>query len=236
MDLLGDDSAFAVFQRDTILNGIFYVKQQACIFTVIVVINQNAAALHSVHILFLNQIDHSIQQWLTRADQIRLGLPGNRAVFLIKADTFVAVQDWFSVSDCHITVPHGVGHRYNLIPASFPLANASAKLLERVKEERFNKMRLELVCLHTLHILANCIDHMDIHRVIRQCIFPDDIPEYLRIKRFIHHTIESCAHFRVIAITHGFNQQVAQGFIIKRDFAKYIKNFSAEGLPLFLKF
>lgn len=37
-------------------------------------------------------------------------------------------------------------------------------------------------------------------------------------------------------ITHGFNQQVAQGFIIKRDFAKYIKNFSAEGLPLFLKF
>ena len=93
-----------------------------------------------------------------------------------------------------------------------------------------------LATLNTDGILANCIDHMDIHHIIRQCIFPDDIPEYLRIKRFIHHTIESCAHFRVIAITHGFNQQVAQGFIIKRDFAKYIKNFSAEGLPLFLKF
>ena len=76
---------------------------------------------------------------------------------------------------------------------------------------------------------------MDIHHVIRQCIFPDDIPEYLRIKRFIHHTIKPCAHFRVIAVAHGFNQQVAQGFIIKRDFAKNIKNFSAEGLPLFLK-
>ena len=95
-------------------------------------------------------------------------------------------------------------------------------------------MRLELVCLHTLHILANCIDHMDIHYVIRQCIFPNDIPEHLRIKRFIHHPIKPCPHFRVIAIAYSFNQQVSQGFIIKRNLAENIENLSAERQPFFL--
>ena len=43
----------------------------------------------------------------------------------------------------------------------------------------------------------------------------------------IYDLIQPCANLRVIAVTHGINQQIAQGAVFKGDLAQNVKDLAA---------
>ena len=91
MNVLGNRSAGAIFQDHAVLNGILDIEQDAGILAVILVVDQNRAALHYVNIALPHQINDGFQQRMSGADKLCLHLTGNPAILLIKADTLVTV-------------------------------------------------------------------------------------------------------------------------------------------------
>ena len=88
-------------------------------------------------------------------------------------------------------------------------------------------MRLQLVGFDALHVLADMVDHVDIHDILGQRALVQQFLERFAVHGMIYDLIQPCANLRVVAVTHGINQQIAQGTIFKGDLAQNIKDLAA---------
>lgn len=107
---------------------------------------------------------------MSRSNQVGLGLALHIAKSSVKTDTFITVKHWRPRTNLHIPISDGKRNRENLIAAPFPLAHPATNSLECLKEKGFNKVRLKPLCLHTLHVLADGHDLVDIHSVRRESL------------------------------------------------------------------
>ena len=162
-------------------------------------------------------------------------MSGQVGEFFIKADPFVAVHDRFTGANLHISVAQGKGDVGDLVTTLLPGAQFAANSCESFEKESLDEIWLKLVGFHAFHLFTDRHDFMDIHAVFGEGMVFDQLTNRFRIKGFIDDLVQSLSDFGVVAITDGFDEQVAERFVVEGDVAKHIKDLAIEGFALLLE-
>lgn len=148
MDVFGDNALC------TILNGVFNIEKQPGFQAVVIFVNKNGASLQNVHMAFADKINGGFQKRMAGADDGCKRQTGNGAVHFIKTHPLIAGKHRLAKADLHIPVAHGKRNMGDLIAPLFTRFDFAAKAAERFQEKGLDKMRLQLVRFHALHVFA----------------------------------------------------------------------------------
>ena len=155
----------------SILDGILNVEQQADFLAGVVFIHQHRTAFQHIGILFADEVNHRFQQRMPRTNLVGNGQPLHVAVLLVKADTLVLGCHRHAEANQLVAGANPVRNADDFVAAGFALADDAAQDGECFDKERFDEVRLQLVCFHALHFFANSHYLVDVHRVLGQCAF-----------------------------------------------------------------
>ena len=96
-------------------------------------------------------------------------------------------------------------------------------------------MGLELMSLHTFHFFTDSHHAMDIHGVLRQSPFSQQIPECFCVQRTVDNLIQLGAGFRKISVSYCFNQQITEAPVIEGHLTENVEHFAAESVAFLFK-
>ena len=182
VDVLGDDPLGAARQQNAILNGIFNVKQQPGFGAVVAVIHENRALLEHLGVALPHQINDGFQQRMSGTKQFGWYHALHIAALFFKAHPLVSLQHRFPKADLHISAAHRRRHKGDLVAPGLSWANLAAHRAEGFQKECLDKVGLQLVRLHPLHLFPDGRDFLNVHGVIGQCALIQQFPELLLVQ------------------------------------------------------
>jgi hypothetical protein len=117
-----DGASFARWEEAGVLNSMLKEKEHPGFRPTISFIDQDGTTFQQVTMLFQGQVDHGIEQWMTRADKRGQRLARRVDEVLLKADPLVALEDRITHTDLPIATTHQCRDVRNFIASRFPLA------------------------------------------------------------------------------------------------------------------
>ncbi len=146
----------------------FKIKEHPWAFARIPLVDQNCTATHEVAVPLQREIKRRIKKRMSRTHERRQGLSLRSDKVLREYDALVSREYGFPQADQAIPVPYRSGNPRSFIATVFALAGRSPEVLESLKEERFDIVRLKASGFRAFHILPDTVDPARIHRLRRQ--------------------------------------------------------------------
>ena len=235
VDVLGDDPLGAARQQNAILNGILDVKQQPGVGAVIAVVHKNRALLEYLSVALPHKINDGFQQRMSGAKQFGWDHALHIAALFFKAHPFVSLQHWLPKADLHIPAAHRRGHKGDLVASGLARAYLATHRAEGFQKECLDKVGLQLVRLHPLHLFPDGGDLLYVHGVIGQSALIQKLPELFLVQRVVYDLLQPGTDGRVVAVADRLDQQLPQGFVVKGHLAQNIKHLAAQCTPFFFQ-
>ena len=209
VDVFGNRPSASVFQNLAVLNGILDIEQQPGRCAVVAVINEDSSTLHHIYAALPYQVQCSIQQRMSGADERGRSLSLHVAELFIEAHPLIAMQHRLSIADLRVAIPHGIGNGSDFTPAFLSAANLSAHGLERLHKECLNEMGWSLCASMRSISSFDSHDRMNIHHIIGQSIFFNEL-ELVPFYGVVYHFIQAGFHLGVVSIPYCLNEQVTE--------------------------
>ena len=127
-------------------------------------------------------------------------------ITLRKAHTFVAGEYRIRYSDFHVLGSHLEGDVHYFVASWLAFCDFPAQACERRQKEGLDEMGFEFSRLHTLHVLANGHDAMNVHDVCRERVRMQKLLDLSVLKGRIDHLVKPIAHIRAVPVTDGFDE------------------------------
>ena len=89
--------------------------------------------------------------------------------------------------------------------------------------------------LNLLHFLPDSHDLMNVHGILGQGVFVDQLLQGLNIQRAIHDLIQFCAYLGPVSVADGLNEQIPEGLVIEGHLSQDVEYLAAEGIAFFLQ-
>src|SRR5215831_12129732 len=138
---------------------------------------------------------------------------------LFECDSFIARKHGVAHTNLAVAIADRCRHVGYFIAARLPLTHCAAETLERFEEERLDVVRLEATRLSALHLLAYTGHAAGVHGVMGQRPLLDQPFEVLPVHSVLYCACEPCTDFRLIPISDGLDQKLAQRLTFKFKFA-----------------
>ena len=157
------------------------------------------------------------------------------AALFFKAHPFVSLQHRLPKADLHIPAAHRRGHKGDFVASGLARAYLATHRAEGFQKECFDKMGLQLVRLHPLHLFPDGRNLLYVHGVVGQSTLIQQFSELLLVQRVVHNLLQPGTDGRVVAVANRLDQQLPQGFVVKGHLAQNIKHLAAQCAPFFFQ-
>ena len=229
--LLGHDPAVAALRRAAILHGVFQVEEHPRLAAGVPVVHQNGPTLQQLTVALQRQVQHRVQQGVTRAHERCRGLADRRLRLLVEDDALVAGQYRLPSARQPVPSPHDGRHVRNLITAGLPLSHLAAQPTKRLHEERLHVVRLQPAGVGALHLLAHPVQLAGVDRAVGQGLVLHKVAELVPIHRVLHGPVETSPYVRPLTVADRLRQQVAQRPAFEVKLAQHVEHLAAQRLP-----
>ena len=201
----------------------------------IALVHQHVAALQQIAVTLEGELDPRIEEWMPGTAERGERLPLRRDQRLFEGSPLVARQHRHSDADQTIAISYRCGNVRHFIPTRLSLPRLPAQAFEGFAKERFDVMRLKAAGLGTLHVFPDAMDAARIHRIVSKRAFFEQVLDLTAIERVVHRGIESGAHFGLVAVADGLDQQIAKRAALEMKFAEHVEDLAAERLSRLLQ-
>ena len=158
------------------------------------------------------------------------------AALFFKADPLISLQHRLPKANLHIPAAHRRRHKGDLVASGLARTYLATHRAEGFQKECLDKMGLQLVRFHPLHLFPDGRNLLYVHGVVRQGALIQQLPELLLVQRAVHHLLQPGTDGRVVAVANRLDQQLPQGFVVKSHLAQNIKHFATQCASFFFQF
>src|SRR5690606_9422745 len=117
----------------------------------------------------------------------------------------------------------------NLVARRFAITQLAANTGESFIEESADEIGLQLAGFGLLHFLFDGIQLVEAHVLLDQCVATENLTQMLGVQRPIDDLALPCTHFRGVAVTNSFDQQILKRYVVER-LAEDIEHLAAQSL------
>ena len=100
------------------------------------------------------------------------------------------MQHWLPKADLHIPAAHRRGHKGDLVASGLARAYLATHRAEGFQKECLDKVGLQLVRLHPLHLFPDGGDLLYVHGVIGQSALIQKLPELFLVQRVVYDLLQ----------------------------------------------
>jgi hypothetical protein len=199
------------------------VEEQTRLIAGIPFIHQHRTLSQQVAMALKDQIERGVKQRVTRADKRRRRLSLWRNQGFLEDNALITRLYRLADTNQTISMAYRRRHVRNFVAPWLALADVPTKLLEGLKKERLDVVRLQTASFGPLHLLPNAMDATHVHRVMGKGAFFEEVLKPTAVKGAFDDLREPCPHLRELAIAHGLDEELAQRAPTEDEFAEDIK-------------
>src|SRR5437660_381122 len=104
--LLGNHAALAGPRETRILNGMLQIEQHSWRVAGIAFVHQHGTTAQEIAVTFQGEIEHRVEQGMTRTNKSGERLALGRYERLLEGDTLISLQDRLADTDQAISIPY----------------------------------------------------------------------------------------------------------------------------------